>query len=120
MTPIPGNISIDDSSGSGGEPPAGFAHAPTGEELRIACVAAEALAGWIEDKDGEACGLDTLTLLSFSAEVWSSGALGAPKPFRFYTMALVNGYRIEFQFAESTYAVHTNESASICVSPQFD
>jgi len=58
---------------------------------------------------------DQLTLVSTEAVTWPDGCLGVQKVGMMCTQALVEGYRIIFEFGGKQYEVHTNETGSSVV-----
>ncbi len=73
---------------------------------RIEAAARKLLADELEVAEGD------LGLESSYAVWWSDASLGCPKPGESYAQVLTPGYRLVFDHAGTSYAVHTNSDAS--------
>jgi len=56
-----------------------------------------------------------IVVVSSEKVTWSDGALGCPQPGRFYTQALVPGFRVYVRTPRGVLAYHTDESGSFVV-----
>lgn len=76
------------------------------------------LVGWLlpTNPDVDA---DDIMLISITPTTWRNGALGCAEPGKYYTMALVPGFIIKFEYEGAVYTLHTNGSGSRVVSPDF-
>ncbi len=59
-----------------------------------------------------------ISIESVTEEIWTSGALGFPEKGKFYTQALVNGYRIILIHKGKRYEYHTNSEGYVKLDPK--
>ena len=51
-------------------------------------------------------------LVSSEGMGWSDASLGCPQEDMFYAQVLTSGYKVVFDLADTSYAVHTNSDGS--------
>jgi len=60
---------------------------------------------------------EDILLAHWESVTWNNGALGCPEEGKFYTQALVPGFRISFRVGDEFYAIHTDLAGRMFVSP---
>ena len=59
----------------------------------------------------------SVRVLEAAAVTWSDGSLGCPAPGRFYTQALVPGYRVRIEAAGRIFIYHANARGDWTLCP---
>lgn len=63
-------------------------------------------------------GLENVAILEAREVVWSSGALGCPRPDGFYTQALVDGYLVIIGHGETLAYYHSRKGQRPFLCPE--
>ena len=111
-TPTPTPVPAD--APSGGEAPVGSGPSETGTTPSDGALADEAVPGGIEAAarkllaDELEVGEEDLRLVSSEGMGWSDASLGCPQEGMAYAQVLTSGYKLIFDHAGTSYAVHTN------------
>ena len=79
----------------------------------------QALVRAVSDDARRISGVDAsrIRVLEAAAVTWSDGALGCPEPNRFYTQALVPGYRVRIDAGGKLLVYHANARGSWVLCP---
>jgi hypothetical protein len=79
----------------------------------------QALVRAVSDDAQRISGADAsrIRVLDAAAVTWSDGSLGCPAPNRFYTQALVPGYRVRIEAGGKVFVYHANARGDWALCP---